>query len=110
MKPNPEASQTLMWWHTFKPQPKSIYKPLIEVVVTPDSSKEGYGDHMNNPSFRGTWPAKKGKNTNINILKVETVWTACQRFKESLRGKTVSFQIDNSTAVAYLLKEGALFV
>ena len=31
---------------------------------------------------------------------------ACQRFKESLKGKTVSFQIDNTTTVVYLLKEG----
>ena len=31
---------------------------------------------------------------------------AYQRLEESLRGKTMSFQIDNRTAVAYLLKEG----
>ena len=30
---------------------------------------------------------------------------ACQRFEESTRGKTVSFEIDNTTAVTYLLKE-----
>ena len=29
-----------------------------------------------------------------------------QRFKETLRGMTVSIQIDNTTTVAYLLKEG----
>ena len=30
----------------------------------------------------------------------------CQRFKESVREKTISFQIDNTTAVSTLLKEG----
>ena len=106
LKPKSEATQMLLWWCTFKPQPKSMWRPLIEAVVTTDASKEGYGGHMNNLSFQGKWPAKKGKNTHINILEMETVWMACQRFKESLMGKTVSFQIDNTTAVAYVLKEG----
>ena len=74
--------------------------------MTTDASKEGYRGHMNNLSFQGRWLAKKDKNTHINILELGTVWMACQRFEESLRGKTISFQIDNATAVAYLLKEG----
>ena len=106
LKTDPEAAQTLLWWHNFKPQPKSISRPLIEAGVTTGASKEGYGGHMNNLPFWGRWPAEKAKNTHINILELETVWIAYQRFEESLTGKTVSFQIDNTTAVAYLLKEG----
>ena len=34
---------------------------------------------------------------------------ACQKVKESLRGKTISFKIDNTTAVACLLKEGGTY-
>ena len=33
LQPNPEASQALHWVHTFKLQPKSICRPLIEEVV-----------------------------------------------------------------------------
>ena len=29
--------------------------------------------HMSNLSFRGRWPVKKGRNTHINILELETV-------------------------------------
>ena len=65
-------------------------------------------NHMNKQSFRGRWPTKKGRNTYINILKLETVWMACQRFKELMKGKTISFQIENTTTVAYLLREGEL--
>ena len=79
---------------------------LINEVVTTDVSKEGYGSQMNNLSLRGRWPAKKGRDTYINILELETVWMACQRFEEAMRGKAISFQIDNTMAVAYLLKEG----
>ena len=75
-------------------------------MVTTDVSKEGYRGHMSSLSFWGRWPAEKCKSTHINILEVETVWMACQMLKESLWGKTVSFQIDNTTAIAYLLKEG----
>ena len=46
---------------------------------------------------------KRGR-TPTSISWKWKVWIACQRFEESLRGKTVSFQIDNTTAVAYLLK------
>ena len=49
---------------------------------------------------------KEGRSTHINILELKTVWLACQRFEELVKGKAVSFQIDNTTAVAYQLKEG----
>ena len=74
--------------------------------MTPGASKEGYCGHMNHLSFRGRWPAKKGRNTHINILEMETVWMACQRFEESMKEKTISLQVDDTTAVANLFKEG----
>ena len=43
LKPNPEAAQTLLWRCSFKPQPNSVPRPLIETLVTTDASKEGYG-------------------------------------------------------------------
>ena len=104
LKSDPEAFQALYWWQTFKPQLESIFKPLIEEVITTDAPKEGYGGQINNLSFRGKWFVKKGRNTNINILELETVWMTCQKFGESIKGKTASFQI-NTTTVAYLLTE-----
>ena len=73
--------------------------------MTKDASKEGYVAHVNNFSFRGRWPAKK-ETHHINILELEIVWMTCQGFEELIKGKTVSFWIDNTTAVVYLLKEG----
>ena len=34
---------------------------------------------------------------------------ACHKFEEMMRGKTASFQIDNTTAVGYLLREGRTY-
>ena len=59
---------------------------------------------MNNLSFRGRWSAKKGRGTHINILEINIVWMACQKFKEVMGVKTISFQMDNTMAVTYLLK------
>ena len=35
----------------------------------------------------------------------ETVWKACQQFREEIKGKVVTFQIDNTTMVSYLWME-----
>ena len=39
----PRGCSDPIWWCTFRPQTKSISRPLIEAVVTTDASKEGYG-------------------------------------------------------------------
>ena len=52
---------------------------------------------------------KKDKNPPINILELEKVWLVCKWFAESLRGKTVSFHVENTTAVASLLKKGGTY-
>ena len=54
------------------------------------------------------WPAKNGRNTHITILELEPVWMACHIFKEAMSGKTSSFQMNNTTAAAYLLKVGGM--
>ena len=105
LKPNPETSLALHWQCTFKPQLKSICKPSVEEVVITDTSKESYGG-MNNISFRGRWPAKKGRDTHISILEKETMWMTCQKFEKVTRRKTISFWIGNAMVICYLLKEG----
>ena len=52
---------------------KNQYEDPQQEGVTTDCSKKGYGGHMNNLSFRGRWPAKKERNTHINILELETL-------------------------------------
>ena len=57
---------------------------------------------MNNLSFKGHWPGRKG--TYINLLEPETAWKACQSSERKSK-KVVSFQIANTIAVSYLCKE-----
>ena len=101
-----EARRCLEMWATFKPEPKPLGRtPCQEVVVT-DACPKGFGGQIDRKTFKGLWPGKKGKYTHINLLELETVWKAVQEFEEEIQGRAVTFQIDNTTAVAYLMNEG----
>ena len=102
----PLAEKCLTWWMNLTHTSKSLTRPRVEEVVITDASTAGYGGHLNQLTFQGKWPGHKGKSTHINILELETVWKACQQFEQEIQGKVVSFQIDNTTAVAYLRNEG----
>ena len=80
-------------------------RSLIEEVVTTEASKEAYGSHVNNLSFRSRSAAKYDRNTPINILGLETLWMACCKFDEVIRGKNISFHIDKMITLAYLPKK-----
>ena len=101
-----EARHNLEWWRSFKSHPKSIHRPSVQEVVTTDASTKGFGGECNRLAFQGEWPGSKGRDTHINLLELETVWKACNKFESEIKGKATSFQIDNRTAVAYLMKEG----
>ena len=64
------------------------------------SSKEGYRGHKKNLSFIGKWPEMKDRSIPINILELETVLKACQKFETDLRRDLSLFQIDNNSSFA----------
>ena len=101
-----EAHHNLEWWHSFRLHPKSIHRPSVQEVVMTDASTKGFGRECNWLAFQGEWPGSKGRDMYINLLKLETIWMACNKFESEIKGKATSFQIDNQTAVAYLMKEG----
>ena len=101
-----EAHHNLEWWCSFKLHPKSIHRPSVQEVVTTDTSTKGFGGECNRLTFQGKWPGNKGRDTHINLLELETIWKACNQFESDIRGKVTSFEIDNPTAVVYLMKEG----
>ena len=91
------------------PQPRLIHSLSVEENVTMDASTKGFCGHMNNLVFRGKWSGSNGRETHINLLKLEVIWKACQRFEKEIKGKGVSFRIDDTTIVAYLMKDGGAY-
>ena len=78
-----EATQALHWWWTFKQQPKSICKSLIEEVVSTDASKKGYGGHMNNLHLEAGGLQRRAETpTSISCN-----WKHCGSPVKSLRKK-----------------------
>ena len=70
-----------------------------------DASNEGWGTHLNQSSTKGLWSDKE-KRPHINVLELKVVSLALQTFKDQCQNQTVLLDMDNSTVVAYINKQG----
>ena len=84
---------------------RTLKPSLPTYVITTDASLTGWGAQMGQQSIHGKWTATEKLN-HINYLELKTVLIALQQWKYQLKNQTVLLQLDNTTAVAYLLKEG----
>ena len=66
-----------------------------------DTSNEGWGAHLEQSSTKGLWSDQE-KRLHINVLELKVVSLALRRFMD----QTVLVATDNSTAVAYINKQG----
>ena len=70
-----------------------------------DASNEGWGSHLKQTSTKGLWSDRE-KRLHINVLELKAVSLALQRFKDQCQNQTVLVATDNSTVVAYIIKQG----
>ena len=94
----------LNWWlipHHWT-QGTRFQPPPPEITVFTDASTKGWGVVCGEDSWNGKWQREK----HINWLELRTVLVAIQLLRLRLRNKCVLFLIDNTSAVAYLNKEG----
>ena len=97
----------LHWWtlpgNTSRGVPLHAQKPTQDLFT--DASNEGWGAHLGESSASGMWGS--GTRTHhINRLELQAVHQACIAFQDQLRGTVTRVHIDNTTAVAYIRKEG----
>ena len=96
-----DCLQDLQWW---------LHLPRLSsgvslCQVSPDlhfwsaASDVGWGAHLDRQVASGLWDS-------INARELLAVQLGLHQFQSSLRGKTVAVYCDNTTAVAYLRKEG----
>ena len=64
-----------------------------------------WGAEMGQQSIQGIWSDSEKLN-HINYSELKTVLIVLQHWENQLRNHTVSLQLDTTTAVAYLIKEG----
>ena len=98
----------LRWWleenNVLLGQPLHPLKHALQIFT--DTSKEGWGAHLDEHTARGTWSLPESK-LHINHLELKAVFLALKEFRTLCCNKTVVLiATDNTTVVAYINKEG----
>ena len=72
-----------------------------------DTSKEGWGPHLNECTARGTWSLSESK-LHINHRELKEVFLVLKEFKDLCSNNIVLVATDNITVVASINKEGGI--
>ena len=80
-------------------------QPQPQVVMQTDASKTGLGATCKVIRTVGAWSQVEQK-FHINVLELLAIKLALITFTKNLSLKSIHFQIDNTTALSYLLKMG----
>ena len=99
-----ECLRDFQWW---------LHLPRLSLgvslcQVSPDLhfwSDVGWGAHLDHQIASGRWDAHQAA-LSINARELLAVQLGLHQFQSSLQGRTVAVFCDNTTAVAYLRKEG----
>ena len=99
----------LKWWleesNVLQGQPLHPIKHALQIFT--DTSKEGWGAHLNELTARGSWSVPESK-LHINYLELKAVFLALKEFQSCCTGQMVLVATDNTTVVAYINKEGGM--
>jgi len=101
------SAEVLLWWA----QPSIVSsgcpfqdtRPLRSLVT--DASLSGWGAVCGQESTLGLWSAEESR-LHINVLELEAIYRAVLHWGETLRGHQVTVMTDNSTAKAYINRQG----
>ena len=102
-----ECLRDLQWWlHLSRLSlGVSLCQVFPDLHFWPDASDLGWGAHLDHQIASGLWDAHQAA-LSINAKELLAVQLGLHQFQSSLQGRTVAVFCDNTTAVAYLRKEG----
>ena len=103
------SRKELKWWvnnlHIQKGNPFFLEPP--EMWISSDASMEGWGAAMvGGPSTGGTWTKEEKESHHINELEMLAAEMAIKIFLNMKKVKSLHIEIDNMTALTYLVKMG----
>jgi len=97
----------LQWWRTrmnlSEGLPFGRYRQSIS--VTTDASLTGWGGFCQDRIMSGTWSGKEAL-MHINVLELEAVLRSVRLLTDQARGKVLTVFSDNTSAVAYINRQG----
>ena len=100
-------TQDLSWWanrHRLS-LGISLAKKSPDLQLFSDASREGWGAVVDKHHLSGKWSPQDLTN-HINFLELKAIWLALQAVESLVRGKVIAVFSDNSTALAYIHKQG----
>ena len=102
-----DAIRDLVWWNSRLniSRPVPFIPPKHDVMVYTDASDHGWGAFSEDWSVSGRWSAAE-LFLHINHRELLAVLKALREKTTVLRDRVVLFLIDNTTTVAYILKQG----
>ena len=99
----------LQWWlleeNVLTGQPLHPTKHALQIFT--DTSKEGWGAHLNEHTARGSWFLLESK-LHINYLELKAVFLALKEFQDLCAHRKVLVANGNTTVVSYINKEGGM--
>ena len=105
---SPECLRDLQWWLHLPRLSSgvSLCQVSPDLHFWSDASDLGWGAHLDRQVASGLWDSRQAA-LSINARELLAVQLGLRQFQSSLQGRTVAVFYDNTTAVAYLRKEGA---
>ena len=102
-----ECRPLLSWWtlplNLSRGTPFQDSRP--RATITTDASLLGWGATFNTQMTSGRWTQHE-RTLHINLLETRAIHQAIDRWKQVLRGHAVTVLTDNTTAMAYVNREG----
>ena len=99
----------IQWWleesNVLTGPPLHPIKHALQIFT--DTSKEGWGAHLNEYTLRGTWSLPESK-LHINYLELKAVFLALKEFQDLCSDKIVLVATDNTTVVSNINTEGGM--
>ena len=97
----------LQWWRTSANLSEGVafgrYRPPIS--VTTDASLSGWGGFCQDRILSGVWSSEEA-HQHINVLELIAVLRSVRLLTDLARGKVLTVFSDNTTAVAYINRQG----
>ena len=102
-----DCLRDLQWWFHLPRLSSgvSLCQVSPDLHFWSDASDVGWGAHLDRQVASGLWDSRQAA-LSINARELLAVQLGLCLFQSSLRGRTVAVFCDNTTAVAYLRKEG----
>ena len=104
---NAIAKEELAWWikNLELSNRRAIIYPPSQILMQTDASNKGWGAVCQGIRTRGLW-SKREQEYHINLLELLAIKFAFLTFGKMMDFKSVDIQVDNQSALSYLLKMG----